>query len=208
MQIIGLPVGMIEGNCYLVSCAKTKEAMVIDPGAEGTRILEIIAKNNINVKYIVNTHGHHDHIGAVKEVKEGTGALILIHSEDAHMLENPTKNLSTFMGRDSKQPKADKLLKDGDSIQIGELNFQVIHTPGHTLGGISLYNKEKKACFTGDTLFLGSIGRTDLPGGSYPTIIKSIKEKLLTLPDDVVVYPGHGPATTIAQEKRINPFLR
>ena len=124
------------------------------------------------------------------------------------MLENPTKNLSIFMGQDSKQPKADRLLKDGDIIQVGELSFQVLHTPGHTLGGISLYNKEGKACFTGDTLFLGSIGRTDLPGGSYPVIIKSIKEKILTLPDDVVAYPGHGPATTIAQEKRINPFLR
>lgn len=208
MKIIGLAVGMIEANCYIIGCTKTGEAMVIDPGAEGSRILDAIEQNNFKVKYIVNTHGHHDHIGALSEVKEGTGAEILIHSEDSQMLENPNKNLSAFMGQDSRQPGADRLLRNGDIIEVGELSFQIIHTPGHTLGGISVYNKEEKVCFTGDTLFLGSIGRTDLPGGSYPAIIKAIKEKLLVLPDEVTVYPGHGPETTIAKEKKINPFLK
>lgn len=200
-----MPVGQIEANCYIVFDDETKEGMVIDPGDEGERIYQEIEKNNLHVKYIVDTHGHGDHIGANQYLKEKTQAELLIHLEDAPMLTDAAKNLSIYMGYQINKPAADRMLKDGDILEIGKEKFTVLHTPGHTRGGICLYSGD--ICFTGDTLFQYSIGRTDFPGGSYEEIINSIKSKLLTLDDETIVFPGHGPKTTIGNEKKNNPFL-
>ena len=206
IKVILMAVGPIQGNCYLVYDEETRECMVIDPGDEGARIVKEIKKNSLNVKYIVNTHGHSDHISANLEVKEATGAELMIHEEDAPMLTDGAKNLSVFMGRNINRPAPDRLLKDGDELQVGNAKFKVLHTPGHTRGGICLVGDN--ICFTGDTLFEFSIGRTDLPGGSFSQIINSIKKKLLTLDDEVIVFPGHGSHTTIGRERASNPFLR
>jgi len=208
MFIKRLVVGVLETNCYLISCKKTKIAAVIDPGGEDEvdLILNLLQKNNFDLKYIINTHGHIDHIAGNKTLKAKTEALLLIHRLDADMLVNANKNFSSFMGKEICSPHADKLLEEGDEISLGTLNLIVIHTPGHTLGGISLVSNN--IVFTGDTLFAGGIGRTDLPGGSYQDLIKSIKEKLLILGDDKIIYPGHGPDSTIGEERRTNPYLK
>jgi len=202
-----LVVGVLETNCYLISCKKTKQAAVIDPGGENEvdLILDFLQKNNFDLKYIINTHGHIDHIAGNNLLKAKTKALLLIHRLDADMLVDANKNFSSFMGKEICSPPADKLLEEGDEIVLGRLNLRVIHTPGHTPGGISLISNN--IVFTGDTLFAGGIGRTDLPGGSYQDLIKSIKEKLLILGDDKIIYPGHGPYSTIGEEKRTNPYL-
>lgn len=181
--------GMYLTNCYVVGCEETKEAIVIDPGfdrdREAEEVLRFIEQNGFNVKYIINTHGHPDHTAGNGIVKKATGAHILIHENDAIT--------------------ADRTLRDGDVIQVGCVKFVVLHTPGHSKGGISLLGE--KVVFTGDTLFAGSIGRTDLPGASFGEIMRSIKTKLVTLPDSFKAYPGHGPPTTIGEEKKHNPFL-
>ena len=205
IKVIMMTVGPIQGNCYLVFDEETRECMVIDPGAEGARIVREIKKNDLKVKYIVNTHGHSDHMSANQEVKEATGAELLVHREDAPMLTDGNKNFSVFMGKSIDKPAPDRHLEEGDELMVGTAKFKVLHTPGHTRGGICLVGDNM--CFSGDTLFEFSIGRTDLPGGSYPQLIKSIKTKLLTLDDGVVVFPGHGPDTTIGRERAANPFL-
>jgi glyoxylase-like metal-dependent hydrolase (beta-lactamase superfamily II) len=185
-------VGWLATNCHVVGCEETKEAAVIDPGmdnpAETRTVLDYIKQNNLHVKYIINTHSHSDHVTGNAAMKTATGAPVLIH-------ENNQENV-----------KADKKLNDGDVIEVGTLKLLVIYTPGHTKDGISLLTD--KAVFTGDTLFAGSIGRTDFAGGSYDELMQSIKTKLLPLPDNLLVYPGHGPFSTIGDEKRHNPFLR
>ncbi len=201
----GFGVGPIEANCYIIGCDKTKEGAVVDPGDEGGRILKRLEALGLNCKYIILTHGHADHITALKQVREATGAEVLIHTKDADMLTNPKLNLSMMLGMVLKFEAAERLLEEGDKIQVGEITLEVIHTPGHTLGGISL--KVGNLLITGDTLFAGSVGRSDFPGGSHNTLINSIKTKLLVFPDDTKVYSGHGPATTIGHEKRYNPFL-
>ncbi|NLU49314.1 MAG: MBL fold metallo-hydrolase [Syntrophomonadaceae bacterium] len=201
-----LEVGAIAANCYVIGCEETLEGVVIDPGGSAQAILRVIKDLNLNIKYIINTHGHIDHIGANRQIKEATGAKILIHEDDAKMLTNPASNFSMFMGRNITSPGADEFLRDGDIIKIGNtVELEVIHTPGHSRGGVCL--KTDNMIFAGDTLFAGSIGRTDFPGGSYKTLIESIKEKILCYDDDVVVYPGHGPATTVGFERKHNPFL-
>jgi len=202
-----LVVGVLETNCYLIGCKKTKMAAVIDPGGEEKvdLILDILEKNNFSLKYIINTHGHIDHIDGNNLLKAKTKALLLIHRLDADMLVDANKNFSSFMGKEIYSPSADKLLEEGDEISLGTLNLIVIHTPGHTPGGISLVLNN--IVFTGDTLFAGGIGRTDLPGGSYQDLIKSIIEKLLILGDDKIIYPGHGPDSTIGEERRTNPYI-
>jgi hydroxyacylglutathione hydrolase len=206
MKVKRLPVGVIAANCYLFWCEETKDALVIDPGGEGQRVLKEIEKENLKVKYVVNTHGHMDHIAANTEVLEGTGAKLAIHEEDASLLSDPDQNLSLYMGGEYICQAPDLRLKDGDEITVGKEMLVVLHTPGHTRGSISL--KGSGIIFVGDTLFEGSIGRTDFPGGSYQDIIASIKNKILPCGDDYVVYPGHGPATTVKSERINNPFLK
>lgn len=206
MLVKCLAVGPMLANCYLVWCEETKEALVIDPGGEGGRILAEIKRKQLQVKYIVNTHGHVDHIAANREVKEGTGGKILIHAEDAPLLTSPNLNFSMYMGIPVKGPTAEVLLCEGEEIILGSrVELAVIHTPGHTRGGICL--KADDAIFTGDTLFAGSIGRTDFPGGSYQELLDSIKNKILCCDDDCIVYPGHGPPSTVGHERTYNPFL-
>lgn len=205
MLIKCLVVGMIGSNCYVVGCEKTKQAVVIDPGGEGEKILKYVDAQGLQVKYIINTHGHIDHIGANEDVRDATGAKVLIHEKDAAMLTSSHQNMSMFIGKEVSFKAADKLLTDGDTIEFGEEKLQVIHTPGHTKGGISL--AAEGVVFTGDTLFNASIGRTDFEGGNYETIINSIKTKLMSLPDETAVYPGHMGASTIGFERKHNPFL-
>jgi len=205
MFIKGMEVGAVACNCYLVGCEETKKAIIIDPGAAGPTIINMIKSSGYTVETIVNTHGHVDHIGANNEVKKHTGARLLIHKLDAKMLTSSAANFSMFMGKPVTSAAADELLEEGSIVKAGNLELKVLHTPGHTPGGICLVADQ--VIFSGDTLFYGSIGRTDFPGGSYETLIKSIKDKLLAYPDETVVYPGHGPATSIAFERQYNPFL-
>ncbi|SFR03048.1 MBL fold metallo-hydrolase [Desulfoscipio geothermicus] len=204
MIFTGLEVGPLGTNCYIIGCAETGFGAVIDPGDEDARILEQLQHLKLKCQYIILTHGHVDHIGAVGEVHAATGAAVCIHQADAERLVNPARY--SLLPVDSVKPKtADRLLKDGDKIQVGKTTLEVIHTPGHTPGGVCL--KTEDILFTGDTLFAGSVGRSDLPGGSHNQLINSIKTKLLAFPDATKVYPGHGPASTIGAEKKFNPFL-
>ncbi len=206
MLIKKLVVGELEANCYILADEKTKRAIIIDPGEEAEKILWVIKQNKLKVIHIINTHAHIDHIGANDILREKTGASLLIHSVDAHLLKNIEMNLSTMIDKGREFLPPDKLLKDGDGIKIDQICLQVLHTPGHTPGSICLYVKDDRV-FTGDTLFSGSVGRVDLPGGSFTDLQNSIREKLLTLPDEVIVHPGHGPDTTIGKEKKSNPFI-
>jgi len=195
-------VGQLGANCYLLACEKTKKAVVIDPGSEEDTgmILEILREKGFKLEYIINTHGHYDHIGGNQKLKSHTSAKILIHGLDAEMLADKGKNLSFLSGSNLLSPNADQFLVEGEEISVGFLRFKVIHTPGHTPGGICLILED--IVFTGDTLFAQGIGRTDLPGGSYNEIIHSIKNKLFQLDDDKIIYPGHGRDSTIGKEKK------
>lgn len=207
MMFRSLEVGYMGVNCYLVWCEETRRGAVIDPGADADRILRLIREEEIMVEYIINTHGHIDHIGANEQVQEATGARIAIHELDAPMLTDAGLNLSSLMGAKLVGPPADILLKDGDRIKIGKtVELEVMHTPGHTRGGICLNGGG--VIFTGDTLFAGSVGRSDFPGGSHTDLVQAIREKLLSFPDDTSVYPGHGPYSTIGYEREHNPFLQ
>ncbi len=206
MIIEKLEVGPIMANCFILGCENTREAVVIDPGYDADKILMRLAKAELRVKYLVNTHGHFDHVGANKRMKEATGADIACHPEDEPMLVELSRSAAMFGLSAENSPPADILLKDGDEICFGDITLKVMHTPGHSPGGICLYTPGH--LFAGDTLFMGSIGRTDLPGGDYDTLISSIKTKLLDLPEETLVYTGHGPETKIGNEKRMNPFLR
>ncbi len=200
-----LVVGPFASNCYIVGSESSKEGMIIDPGDEAEEILENVKDLGLTVKSIVITHGHIDHIGAVNEVKEATGAEVAIHTDDAKSLQG--RSLSRMFGVSHQPlPPPDRLLNGGDSLDIGDLHFLVLHTPGHSPGGICLLGEG--VVFCGDTLFNYSIGRTDLPNGSHSQLMDSIYTKLMVLPDDTVVCPGHGPDTTIGIERQANPFLR
>jgi len=202
--IKNLSVGPIMANCFIVGCEKTREAAVIDPGDEPDKILLTLAGLKLKVKYIINTHGHFDHVGGNKKMKDATDADILIHSLDAPMLGYIAKSASAWGMNGEDSPPPDLMLKDGDEVKFGDITLKVIHTPGHSPGGISLYSDG--VVFVGDTLFAGSIGRTDFPGGDFETLISSIRKKLFILGDDVRVFTGHGPETTIGAEKKYNPF--
>jgi len=203
MRYQTIVVGALETNCYLVSCEATRECAVIDPGAEHERIFLAIAEDELKPVLLINTHGHVDHTGANRDVKEHFGIPIAIHAADAPMLGKVQQlELSLFLGaKDS--PPADRILKDGDVVRIGNGQLRVLHTPGHSPGGISLLGDG--FVLSGDTLFMEGVGRTDLPGGSRPQLVRSIREKLMTLPDETLVLPGHGPHTTIGHERENNP---
>jgi glyoxylase-like metal-dependent hydrolase (beta-lactamase superfamily II) len=205
MILLRLVVGPLQVNCFIIADEKTKEAVVIDPGDDAGDILKLIKEKDLKVRYIVNTHGHFDHIGANKAVKEATGAEILIHEADAPLMAHAAQQSSAFGMRAVSSPPADRFVKHGDVVTAGEITLKVVHTPGHSQGGICLL--EQGVAFTGDSLFAGSIGRTDLMGGDLMTLITSIKEHLMTLPDETVVLSGHGPQSTIGEERRENPFL-
>ncbi|HEX3031030.1 MAG TPA: MBL fold metallo-hydrolase [Bacillota bacterium] len=200
-----LSVGPMGANCYIIGCKRTKIGAVIDPGGEGKRILARTKELGLTIEKIILTHGHIDHIMALDEVQAATGAQILIHKSDAGMLTDSRKNLSGFMGKNMVFPAADQLLKGGDVVKLGELEVKVLHTPGHTPGGICL--EVGGILISGDTLFECSIGRSDFPGGNHNTLIESINNNLMVYPDDTTVYPGHGPSTTIGYERKHNPFL-
>ncbi len=197
-------VGPFASNCYIVGAESNREGIIIDPGDNAKEILRIVNDSGLDIKLIVLTHGHIDHTGAVKEVKEATGAEVAIHTDDAKSLQE--QSLARMFGLSyPPPPPPDRLLTDGDSIDIGDLHFSVLHTPGHSQGGICLLGGG--VVFSGDTLFNYSIGRYDLPGGSYSQLMDSIHTKLMVLPDDTIVYPGHGPETTVGIERQNNPFL-
>lgn len=205
MIFTGFVVGPLSTNCYIIGCEDTMIGAVVDPGSEYKKILSSLKSLKLECKSIIITHGHVDHISALREVCEETEAKVLIHSEDAERLLNHRKYSSLLPVDSLKSQSADQLLKDGDKIQVGKITLEVIHTPGHTPGGICL--KAGDNLITGDTLFAGSVGRSDLPGGSHSTLISSIITKLLVLPDETRVYPGHGSTSTIGAEKKTNPFL-
>jgi hydroxyacylglutathione hydrolase len=199
-----VPIGT---NCYLVASEQTRDGMVIDPAGDAPRILNNIRELNLKIGLVVITHTHGDHIGAIRQVVENTGASFAVHTAEAETLQNSDNSRFTAMDPTfQKPPPPDRLLKDGDFLVVGDLKFQVLHTPGHSPGGICIAGYG--VVFSGDALFNGSIGRTDGPSGDSDLLISSIRAKLLVLPDQTLVLPGHGPKTTIGQERRNNPFLR
>jgi len=205
MIIKTLPVGPIMANCFIVGCQETMQAAVIDPGDEADKILQSVADANLEVKTIINTHGHFDHVSANKGINAATNAPILIHALDTPMLEQISASAANWGLSAENSPAPDRTLNDGDTIVFGTITLNVLHTPGHTPGGVSLFTAGH--VFVGDTLFAGSIGRTDFPGGDFATLKSSIQDKLFTLGDDVRVYTGHGSETTIGHEKQHNPFV-
>ena len=203
MKYCSFVVGDIMTNCYLLW--SNKEAGVIDPGGPVDEVIGFIKKKGLVLKWIVNTHGHADHIAGNRILRKEFDVPILIHEPDQEMLTDPTANLSVFMGKGITSPEADKLLKEDDTLSLDAETLRVIDTPGHTPGGISLYTPG--LLFAGDTLFFESIGRTDLPGGDQEQLLESVRKRLLTLPQETIVLPGHGEATTIGHESQSNPFL-
>jgi glyoxylase-like metal-dependent hydrolase (beta-lactamase superfamily II) len=209
-------VGFAEANCYIVACARSREGSVIDPGTmspdETSGIADEVERLGLRIHSIVNTHGHPDHMSGNDFLKVAVGGEVMIHELDGFKLTDPQRNASRMFGFDVRVKPADRLLSDGDVIEIGDVRLLVLHTPGHSAGHIALLGGG--FVLSGDTLFAGSIGRTDLPCSSgentipYDVLLESIDEKLLTLPDDTIVLPGHGPPTTIGVERRANPFLR
>jgi len=203
-----LPVGPLQCNCSIIGDETTREAMVIDPGDDIEDILRIINENNLRVKQIVITHAHIDHVGGAMKLRAQTGAPILLNQNDYALLKMLDVQ-AAWLGM--KSPSAVEIehdLKDGEKVEAGGLSANVLHTPGHTEGSVCLYFPAEKTLIAGDTLFAGSIGRTDLPGGSYRKIMRSLHDRVLALPDETVVIPGHGPTSTIGEEREGNPFLK
>jgi len=199
-------VGELMVNAYIVAWKETLDAIIIDPGGEAERILDRIKELNLNINSIINTHGHGDHIGGNAEMVETLRKPLMIGRYDAEMLTDSMKNMSAPFGMPATSPPADKLLNEGEVIEIGEGKLDIFHTPGHSPGSIILAGDG--FAIVGDLLFAGSIGRTDFPGGSFEMLVKMIREKVFPLGDDCLVLPGHGPETTVAEEKRSNPFLQ
>ena len=208
MIIRELVVGPLQTNCYIVGCEETRKGAIIDPGGGADEILAEVDRLDLDVVAVINTHGHVDHVLANREVKEATGAPLMIHAQDAPMLTNPMKGFAFLLGRIRPGPRPDRLLEENDEVEVGQIRLRVLHTPGHSPGSIALLAEDEGAVFSGDVLFRMSIGRTDFPGGSFDTLMRSIKDVLFALPDDPTVYSGHGPNTTVGFEKANNPWVR
>jgi glyoxylase-like metal-dependent hydrolase (beta-lactamase superfamily II) len=208
MLITTFPVGPLQCNCSVIACPETKEAIIVDPGGDADKIMEFVKANNLTVKYLIHTHAHFDHILATGDIKNATGAKICLHEKDKFLYDN-LQGQGMLFGFKAKKPTAiDHYLSDEEIIEIGKVKTKVLHTPGHTPGSLCFTVADKESTvFAGDTLFNGSIGRTDLPGGSFDTIIKSIKNRLFALDDSTEVVPGHGDSTNIWREKKYNPFV-
>lgn len=206
MEILTLVVGALRENCYVV-WNTPDDAVVIDPGDEGPRIVRTLREKVVTPRMILNTHGHFDHIGAVEDLRRAFGAPYKIHRAEEQIMAMVPARTRLFGVLTPEQPTPTGYVEPGEKFQVGRLEFEALHTPGHTPGGTCYYFPQEHVVFTGDTLFLGSIGRSDFPGGNGPQLVASIKEKLLTLPPETAVYPGHGPPTTIREEKESNPFL-
>ncbi len=202
-------VSPFQTNCYIVACPKTKEGIIVDPGDEPQRILAVVRFHKVNVKAIVATHGHIDHVLATKAVKEATGAPFMMPELDLPLAQDAHLQAKFYGWLAEPVPEPDVFLGEGQTLTIGEISFQVLHLPGHTQGHIALYFADadgSKHLFSGDVLFAGSVGRTDLPGGNWEQMQSSLK-RLMSLPDETIVYPGHGQRTTIGKERRYNPFV-
>ena len=207
MKLYYMPLGAYGTNCYIAHNEEDNTCLVIDPGDEGEKLKEILDSHEFKVQGILLTHGHSDHIGAVQALVEAYQIPVYIHKRDAEYLTNPEVNLSAYSGHSITVDVGDvHYVKEGDTISLGDMTFTVIETPGHTPGGVCYYTKG--TLFAGDTLFQGSVGRTDFPNGDFEQLSKAIREKLYILPDDTKVYPGHGGQTTIGDEKQSNPFVR
>ena len=207
MIIEELVVGPLQTNCFVVGDEATREGIVIDPGGDAELILEAVKRLQLQIRLVVNTHGHFDHIMANREVMEATGAPLAIHPDDAGMLTNPLRSFSFFLGEFHPSPPASVSLVEGGAVEVGSWRLKVLHTPGHSPGSVSLWQEQQGVVFSGDVLFNMGVGRTDFPGGSMRVLLQSIRDKLFTLPDDTTVYSGHGPKTTIGSERAHNPFL-
>lgn len=208
MLHIVIPVGPLQCNCSIVGDEESHEAMVIDPGDDIEDIVDLLKKHSLTVKQIIVTHAHIDHVGGATKLKRLTGAPVLLNQNDHALLKMLDVQAAWIGMKPPEDVAIDQSVTTGDNVKAGTLNAQVIHTPGHTEGSICLYFEADKKLIAGDTLFAGSIGRTDLPGGSYDKIMDSLHERVLALPDDTIVIPGHGAMTTIGREREMNPFLR
>ncbi|MCE5259312.1 MAG: MBL fold metallo-hydrolase [Chloroflexi bacterium] len=208
VKVLGLAVGSIAANCYLCWCPETAEAVIIDPGAEAQRILHKVDQHKLHVLTIMLTHFHFDHVMAAAEVHTATLAPVAIHRSDAAFLARQPESLQMLVGHKLPGIQADLLLEDSTSIRFGNESLTVMLTPGHSPGSICLYDEQSNVLLSGDTLFRQGIGRTDLPGGDSDTLVTSIRTRLFILPETTIVYPGHGPSTTIGAEKQSNPFIR
>lgn len=202
-----LPVGPLQCNCSVIGDEQTRDAIVIDPGDDIDDVLEVVRKHQLQVKQIVITHAHIDHVGGAMKLRAATGAPILLNQNDYALLKMMDVQAAWIGMKSPGKIEIDANLNQADTVQAGSLAGHVIHTPGHTEGSVCVYFPTEKMLIAGDTLFAGSIGRTDLPGGSFEKILKSLHDKVLVLPDETIVIPGHGPSTTIGEEREGNPFL-
>ncbi|HHX65895.1 MAG TPA: MBL fold metallo-hydrolase [Chloroflexi bacterium] len=202
-----LIVGVIKTNCYIMACERTREAMIIDPGGDAEKIIQAVQEMDVKVRRIVLTHFHFDHTLAAEDVRTATDARLAVHRAEVPYLEEPPEIFRTFSPEASQGISPDMLLDEGVHVQIGELDFEVLHTPGHSPGSLSLWIPNEGAVFSGDVLFRSGVGRTDLPGSDYKTLFYTVRDKLFALPDETFVYPGHGSRTTIGYERQNNPWV-